>query len=329
MGTLFLSGSNSQLGYRVAQRLRADGAQRVIARQCTGPLDFAHGDVLFNAAAAQQLVELFRAEQVQTVIHLDLLGEDMPAPSSEGAFQHNVLGTLALLGACARAKVQRVILRSSTLVYGASNRNPMFIDEHAPVVKAQRSGLLRDYCELDLLAQQFARSHPQVAVVLLRCAGIVGDQAWSPLSAYLTQPAPPVLLGYNPRIQMLHPSDAADAFVRAAQGQQRGAFNLAADDPIGLEHAIRRTGRQPHAVLPLPAPLAALSRQQQQLVRWFADPAFLHYACVADTRRAHTELGWQPQHRSYDLLDALAAGRRTPRRATATERRLAALPPPE
>lgn len=329
MGSLFLAGSNAQLGYRVAQRLRQHTDQRLIERVCTGPLDFAHGDVLVNSAAAQQLIDLFRAEQVQTVIHLDLLGEDMPVANSEGAFQHNVLGTLALLGVCLHAGVRRVVLRSSTLVYGASNRNPMFIGEHAPVVKMRRSGLLRDYCELDLLAQQFARNHPQLEVVLLRCAGIVGDRAWSPLSAYLMQPAPPVMAGYSPRIQMLHPDDAAQAFVQAALGQQRGAFNLAARDPLGLGHAIRRSGRQPRPLLPLPSPLAAVVGQQKELTRWFADLSFLYYACVGDTRRAHAELGWQAQHSTYDLLDALAADRRTPSPAAPAEPMPTALLPSE
>jgi len=323
--TLFVNGSTTQLGYRVAQRLHQHPAVRLIHRASMIPLEFTHGDMLVSTAAAQQLVTWLRAEQVDTLIHLDVLGEDAPTTNHEAALQHNVMGTLTLLGACAAAGVRRVVVRSSTLVYGARANHPAFISEDTPVQKARKSGLLRDYCELDTLTQSFARSHPQMEVIILRCASIVGDQAWSPLTAYLTQRTPPVLIGFSPRIQVLHPDDAADAVVQAALGDACGSFNLAALEPIPLDQAIRLTGRQPRGVLPIPIALAGALGQRKQLTGWFADLEFLVYPCVADLRRAMHSLHWQPRHSAYDLLRGLASLHAAPR---ATPPRALPLPEP-
>lgn len=322
--TLFLNGSTTQLGYRVAQRLHQHPQVRLIQRASTIPLEFTHGDMLVSTAAAQQLVAWLRAEQVDTLIHLDVIGEDTPAPNREAALQHNVMGTLTLLGACAAAGVRRVIVRSSTLVYGARANQAAFITTDTPVQKARKSGLLRDYCELDTLTQIFAQSHPHTEVVILRCASIVGDQAWSPLTAYLTQRNPPMLIGYTPRIQVLHPDDAADAVLLAALGDACGCFNLAALDPIPLDQAIRLTGRQPRGVLPVPFALAGALGLRKQLTGWFADLEFLVYPCVADLRQTISTLHWQPRHSAYDLLRGLATLHAAPRATTPR-----ALPLPE
>jgi UDP-glucose 4-epimerase len=136
----------------------------------------------------------------------------------------------------------------------------------------------------------------------------VGGGIWSALAHYLAQPAPRMLLGFNPRIQLLHPDDAAAAFALAVHSSATGALNLAAADPLTLKQAVRLTGKQPVNV---PEPLlhvASWAGLRGSLPGgWPFERSFLRYACVADTRRAQAVLGWQPRHSSKACLRDLAA----------------------
>ncbi|HET9221002.1 MAG TPA: epimerase, partial [Roseiflexaceae bacterium] len=126
------------------------------------------------------------------------------------------------------------------------------------------------------------------------------------------QPAPRTLLGFDPRIQVLHAADAAVAFALAVLVDGvSGAFNIAADGPLTLTHAIQLAGRRS---LPLPGPLLNIADffggSTTRLTGGLPfDPDFLRYSCVADTSRARQELGWLPQHSADKALRQLAPER--------------------
>jgi UDP-glucose 4-epimerase len=243
-------------------------------------------------------------------------GEEQPAPADEPRRSDNLTAARAVLDACVAHGVRRVVLRSSVLVYGARKRNPVFISEQQGILRAQQAGLTRDYAEIEALAATYASEHPALDVVLLRCAGLVGGGIDSPLARYLVQHRPPTLAGFDPRIQVIHPDDAAAAWVLAALGSVRGPLNIAATPPLTLMHALRLAGSTP---APMVGPLHDLALRlgvSRPLVsaEWPFQTRFLHYACVGDTRRAQRSLGWQPSISSYAALRELAA-HRTPRRS--------------
>jgi UDP-glucose 4-epimerase len=304
--TILLSRSTGALARLVAQALSQRADVRLVGT------DEATPDAgLFAAHYApppdgHALAEVLRAEQVDVVLHVELAGEESPPPPDEQRLQQNVLERMRLLGACAAAGVRRVVLRSSTLVYGAGARNSAFLDEARALVCPPQRGLLRDYVDAELFAADFARTHPDMAVVVLRCAPLVGGGVGSPLVRYLAQPAPLMLAGFNPRVQVVHPADVAEACALAALGTASGVFNLAAEHPLPLAQAIRLSGRQP---VPVPAPLlktAARLGLSALPGMWELPRAFLRYSCVADTRRARRELGWVPRHSARVCLSAQA-----------------------
>lgn len=307
MGTTLITGINGRLAGLVAATLaRQDGA-RVIGVDRAAPAQAIDGVEYRQAELrGRTLGEIMRDGGVDAIIHLAQLGEEQDPPSREAAVRGHVLATQELLGACAASGVRRVVLRSSTLVYGARPDQPLFLDESTlPHATATRD-LIHDYVEIERFVEGFAAKHPQIAVAVLRCAGLVGASAASPLSRYLRQRAPITLLGFDPLIQTLHANDAALAFVLAAMSPHAtGAFNLAADAPLTLSHAIRLAGSQP---LPLAGPL-------MRAFRLIGGPAlgplpfgaeFLRYPCIADTRRARRDLAWEPQHAAEDALRELA-----------------------
>jgi UDP-glucose 4-epimerase len=182
--------------------------------------------------------------------------------------------------------------------------------EERPIARGGLSGLLRDYAEVEQFAASFAAQRPELTVVRLRCAPLLG--AWSPMADYFARPGPRMLLGFDPCIQLLHLDDAAAAFASAALGAGAGPYNLAADDTLCLSQAIRLAGQQP-VPLPEPAVALALALGNRTLIgSWPFDLAFLRHSCIADTRRAKRELGWAPAHGAVDTLRALRANGRAP-----------------
>jgi UDP-glucose 4-epimerase len=267
----------------------------------------AHADVASHHIPLPRggaLEALLRELSPTVVVHLDQPGEESPGDRA------GQLQTIDLLGACAAAGVGRVVLRSSTLVYGASAESPALLRESAPLRAEQMPGLQRDYVAIEQAAQLAAQRAPTMGVALLRCAPLVGGGVHSPIARYLRQPRPLTLRGFDPRLQLLHVDDAVVAFALAALGAARGPFNLAAADVISLGRAIRLAGRQPLPLGPLAFSGARLTQPLTGPIRASLpfDPAFLQYACVADTARARDLLGWAPQHTAADAASSLAEG---------------------
>ncbi len=246
----------------------------------------------------RELATMIRALAPDVVVHLDQPGEET-AGGRAGQLQ-----TIDLLGACVAANTPRLVFRSNTYVYGATVENPAFIPETQPLMLAASPGLQTDYVAIERAIAECAADHPAMAIVILRCAPMAGSGVDSPLLRYLYQPRPLMVGGYDPRIQLLHADDAVIAFVLAAVGNTHGAYNLAAADVLTLGRAIRLAGRQPFALGSMAFSGSRLLLPLTQTLRKSLpfDPAFLQYACVADTRRATEELGWIPQYTAVDAL---------------------------
>lgn len=309
MTTILITNIDGQPGARLARHLGGQSGLRLLGMGQQAADSAPEGCELYSPPlSGLPLAEFLRAQHVDVVAHLDIAAEEQGTYTREYTLQQHVIGTMLLLGACARAGVRRVILRSSTMVYGAYPNTPAFIPEDWPLARARRTGLRQNYSEVELFAAEFARTHPDLEILLLRCAPLLGGGVWSVLTHYLAQPAPRMLLGFNPRIQLLHPDDAAAAFALAVHSSATGALNLAAADPLTLKQAVRLAGKQPVQV---PEPLLHVASwvglRGSLLGAWPFERGFLRYACVADTRRAQTMLGWQPQHSTKACLRDLAA----------------------
>jgi UDP-glucose 4-epimerase len=291
------------------QQLPAASVEGVHLRQCD--------------MRGEMLLELLRAEGADVVVHLDFLGEEQRSAARDGSGRGNVFRAIEVLGAAAAAGVSRVVLRSSTLVYGARPNAPAFISESAPVIHGAHASLLQDYAETERVAAEFAARHPALQVAPLRCAGLVGGGVSSPLSRYLLRRPAPVMLGFDPRVQVLHTHDACVAIALAVLiDTLSGPVNVAADRPLLLSQAIALAGGQP---LPLPgqvfaaaelaregplpgvgAALSAVAGPAAQVLGELPfDSSYLRYACVADTNRV-CALGWHSQHTAEEALRELA-----------------------
>ncbi len=309
MATVLVTGIGGVLGSFVAGILATQPGVRVVGVGRVAPEQTpANVEVRVCDMSGETLLTMMRSSRVDAVVHLDISGEEEALPY-EIPGRGNVYRAIEALGACRAAGVKRIVMRSSTLVYGARPDAPVFLPEIAPLSTGVPAGLLQDYIEIERLVADFKARHPDMRITMVRCAPVAGNGVRSPVVQFFSRRPAPTLAGFDPRVQVLHIHDAAVALALATLNDQvDGAFNIAAHPPLLLSQAILLSGGQP---LPLPAfvfQAASLLEPLRSLIGVLPFPLeYLQYSCVGDTRRAACELHWEPQHKPDETLRELAA----------------------
>ena len=97
----------------------------------------------------------------------------------------NVRGTKQLLDHCVNHGVQKLVVISSSYVYGAFPENPYFMDEDSPLSASRSYAEIRDLVEVDTLASAFLWRYPHVRTCVLRPVNVLGYYVHSMIGQYL------------------------------------------------------------------------------------------------------------------------------------------------
>jgi UDP-glucose 4-epimerase len=299
MGRVVLvTGVSRDSGGRFARRMAAEpGVDRVIGVDVVPPRGDV-GDVTFVRADIRNpvIAKVIAGQDVDTVVHMSVESSPGPGGGRTSMKEHNVIGTMQLLAACQRAQgLERLVVKSSSSVYGSSSRDPAMFTEDMGAKRLARSGYAKDVLEVEGYVRGFARRRPDVVVTMLRAANTVGPGVSSPLTDYFRLPVVPRVLGYDARLQLLHETDLLGALRHAALAGVHGTFNLAGDGILMLSQALRRLGRP---TLPLPGfafgPIATVSGRPA-VRRLSAElTGYLTFGRGLDTSRMHDVLGFHP-----------------------------------
>ncbi len=311
---VMVTGVSRYLGGRFAQLLQADpdiarviGVDVVPPTQDLGDAEFVRADIR-NPIIGKVIA---RAE-VDTVAHMAVLATPIGAGGRATMKEINVIGTMQLLAACQKApSVQKLVVKSSTSVYGSSPRDPaMFTEDQEPQSLA-RSGYAKDSVEVEGYVRGFARRRPDVTVTTLRFANFIGPTVRTAMTSYFSLPLVPTVLGFDPRIQFIHEHDGLEAMWRAIVQDLPGTFNVAGDGVMTLSQAIRRTGH-PSIALPQPsAPLVGQVLRRLGLADFSNEQLrFLAFGRGVDTRQMKQVLGFQPHFSTVGAFEDFVAGQR-------------------
>ncbi|MBI4614788.1 MAG: NAD-dependent epimerase/dehydratase family protein [Planctomycetes bacterium] len=305
-----ITGVDGFWGRELALALAGDvGVERIVALGEKRPafgldrMEFVQIDLLHP-----MLVEVLASHGVEAVCHL---GPERRGRLDEDAFQKNVLGTMHLASAAANVGARKFVYQSSIRAYGARHDNPSFIPETRRVAKGMEYPENRDLYEIERYLEEFAGKRPEVGVVVLRFAWILGPVAGTPFSRTLDLPAVPTLLGFDPHFQFIHERDVVRALAHAVRSLERGVFNVAADGVVPLSRVLRKAGKLP---VPNPHPLAYGAARV--LARLGIDEPFpievdfLRYSVVADTRRMQAEMAFEPEHSADATIESYVRRRR-------------------
>lgn len=316
---ILVTGAARSTGRRLVASLAAEeGVEQVIAVDVTLPADRGAGEgkVRFLAGGLRtaMLLEAVRTSGIDTLVHLGVTAEPLAAGGRAAMKEQNVLGTMQLLAAAYHApRLRRVVLKSTTAVYGSSPGDPAVWTEEMPT-DTPRSGFGKDAIEVEDAVRSFQRRRPDVAVTVLRLANQVGPTVSNPLTRYFELPACPTVFGFDPRLQFLHEDDTQRVLRRAVLGPATaGTFNVAGDGVVLLSQAIRIAGKPP---LPIPEPLVGLAAELLHRTLDFSPEQvrFLQFGRVADGSKARERLGFTPEWSSLAAFEDFAS--RLPRLLT-------------
>lgn len=302
-------GVSNPLGAEVARRLAPQvpmlfGCDVVDPVSALEEMDFVHADTRLSVIG-----KLVRRLQIDTVVHLAVM---VDSPHDERSIHEtDVIGTMNVLVGCAApsSPVRRLVVKSSAAIYGSGPNDPSFFSEDMTNWDRLASGLTRDLLEMEQLVNDFALRNERCGVSVLRLGLRVSED--TTLARYLSLPIVPTFAGFDPRLQLLHEDDAADAIVRATLGNHSGVFNVAGDGIVLLSQAIGIMGGRSAPVLP---PYGRwFSRLAMRMFAGVEMPAHLadviSFGLVMDCGRLVAEFGWKPAFSSRQTMDALARGK--------------------
>jgi UDP-glucose 4-epimerase len=308
MGRIAVTGTSSFLGARILRRLaELHGGERIVAIDIAAPpaalRGVRHALVdLTLPAADQRLLEVFREDEVESVVHAAFFGE----PRRDTAYAHELesIGTLNLAAAAAAAGVEQLVVRSFTAVYGAHGQNPNFLREEHPPRAQSPLQWVRDKLEAERHAQAYAERYPRLTVTLLRFAPLLGPGVRSFYARYFSRRVVSLLMGYDPLVQLLHPEDALEALLLALQARKPGVFNVAPRDTLSLRTAAHLADK---LVVSVPHPVAYAAAELAWAAGVGVAPAgfvdYGRYPFVADGEKARRELGFVARYGSRESLE--------------------------
>ena len=332
---VLVTGVSRFLGGNLAARLAANPAiDRVLGVDTVPPpreLLRRMGRTEFVRADIRNplISKVISGASVDTVVHASLSAAPSTAGGRTTMKEMNVIGTMQLLAACQKAPtVRRMVLKSTTAVYGSSPRDPALFDEAMTPKALPSGGYAKDAAEIEGYVRGFARRRPDCRVTLLRCANVIGPHVVSPITSYFRLPVIPRVLGFDARLQFLHQNDLFAVLQHSVSSDVAGTFNVAGDGILMLSQGIRRLQR-PSVPLPGFAVGGVGSGLRSARLADFSPEqiAFLTYGRGVDTTRMRAELGFEPGYTTEEAFADFRAllpptGGRTDRVLAAMESQL-------
>jgi len=325
-----ISGGAGFLGLHLARRLVADGhAVRTLDlaplddTELEGRVEELRGDVRLTADARTLVAG------ADVLVHA---AAALPIQESRAAIRSvNVEGAAVMFGAAAEAGVRRVVLVSSTAVYGVPERHPIHEDD--PLVGVGAYG--ESKIEAEGLCAAFGRRG--LETVIVRPKTFVGPErlgVFEILFDWIRDDRRIYMLGTGEnRYQLLAVEDLVDAIVLAAERREAagetvnvgaGRFGTVRSD---LQTVIDHAGSASR-LTEVPARPAEIALRTLELLRvsplaeWHYKTA--HRDSFVDVGKAERLLGWTPRFSNAEALcrtyDWYLAHRETLKAAGVTHR---------
>jgi len=305
--------TGAQPGEKVLITGIAGGQGRLIARRLGGEFALAGVDrmpwedhpaeipVHVLDLRKRKMEDIFRTERPDSVVHHAFIRHFRVEPRVR--HEVNVLGTKRLLEYCVAYGVKRVVVLSSSYVYGALPDNPSYVDEEYPLSVSRTYPEVRDLAEVDTLCSAFLWRHPEVATTIIRPVATLGPSVSSTMARYLGQPYVPMIMGFDPMTQFIHAEDVAEAVAVSLERGTHGVYNVVGPGAVPLSVAVRETGG---TALPIPEPIARFVIGQLFQLGLYHTPAgaidFVKFPCTLDGRRFRTATGFRPRFSLQDIF---------------------------
>ena len=308
---VLLTGVSRYLGGRVARTLSTSGlVRRVIGVDVVPPThDIGAADFVRADIRNPVISKIIATEDVDTVVHMNVIATPTFVGGRSSQKEINVIGTMQLLAACQKAaSVQRLVVKSSTSVYGSSSRDPAMFTEEMGAQRQPRAGFGKDSMEVEGYVRGFSRRRPDTAIHLIRFANCMGPSIRTSLTDYFTLPVVPTPLGFDARLQFVHEDDLVRAMVESTVGSQEGIVNVAGDGVITLAQAVALVGRPSVPVVAQAAGMIGGMFKRFGLADFSPDQmSLLSHGRGVDTTRMREAFGFEPEFTTREAFETFAA----------------------
>jgi nucleoside-diphosphate-sugar epimerase len=283
-----------------AERMAADRAEGVLWRHA----DVASPEVADSLAGADVVVHLAAADDLATVLGL---------PATERRVRA-VRAAQAVTTAAAAVGVQRLIVVTTAMVFGARPDNPVPLSDDAVGRADPDDGLIGDLLEVERVLERTPRVHPGLSLTVIRPAALVGPGVDSAVTRHFEAPRLLVLRGASTRWQFCHVDDLAAAIWTALELGIDGWLTAGSVDSLTEGDVERLSGMRR---LEVPAGLAFSTAERLHRVGVLPTPAselayVVHPWVIGSATLAAA--GWVPAHDNESCLRVLleeVSGRRT------------------
>lgn len=318
---LAITGSSGYLAQQLISRLGHDPdceyilgmdiRRREFTLPC--PAEFLRFDL---TAPWELLAEFWTKRRINAGLHL--AWQFNPLHDRHRLREVDVQGSLNFFRAAAAANLRRVVYCGSTTAYvnPQNSATAPWIDEGTKPTGTPQYLYSHHKAEIDRVVQDFQEQHPEIRVILLRGAIVLGAHTQNIVSKMLDWPWRrfPWMFqvhGADPPFQFLSEEDMSAILLRAVKAEEGGIFNCAGDGVIRYSDVIRTAGKHPWA---LPATLLYPLLHLLWKLRMSPFPAgildLVRYPWVADTTRLKSVFGYTPRHTSQQALAEFLEARR-------------------
>ena len=212
---VLITGVGSYIGSALARRLQDDpGVEHVAGLDMRPPAARLEQTHFIEADLRDPVIAtLIPQEEVDTVVHNQIVRRPGPNMSERAMHDINVIGTLQLLAACERSSsIETIVIRGSAGIYGSEPQAPQFFREELARLYPLRTRFQRDVGEIESLFETYARRHPSVVCTMLRYQPAIG-----PVAGHPGHPLPgPARGAHLPRLRPAHPAGARGGRPRRA-----------------------------------------------------------------------------------------------------------------
>lgn len=316
-------GATGNVGTALLRKLAAEGGHELVgvARRAPDPGGEPYQSAVWHAVdigSPNGVASLRSAfEGCDAVVHLAWVIQ--PNHRQNELHRVNVEGSWQVFEAAAEAGVKHLVYASSVGAYSPGPKDER-VDESWPTGGLHTSHYSRQKAAVERLLDRFEADHPDIAVARLRPGLIFQSGQASEVGRYflgrfipqqVARVRVPVLpMPRSMVFQAVHAEDAADAYAKVLAARARGAFNIAAEpvlDPTTFPPVLGAKKS-----VPLPgAVLRALVLLSWNLRIQRTDPGWIDMALhvpIMDTRRARSELRWEPRRTSQEAVTAVLGG---------------------
>ena len=312
---VLITGVSRFWGSDLAQRLEAvPSIERIVAIDTdTPPVELQRTDFVRADIRHSLIGKLLQTLEIDTVVHAGLIVDPRRA-RPRAVHETNVIGTLNLMAACGApgSPVRKLVVKSSSAVYGAESDDPSIWGEDTARRASPRDPFTRDLDEVEGYVRDFTLRRPDVATTVLRFANVLGPTHSTPFSRLFDLPVIPTVAGFDPRLQFVHEADAVAVLEHAVTGTCPGIYNVAGAGVVVLSQAVAIMGAINLPILPIVGAELAMSLIDRAVPLGFAPhlTRLLQYGRVVDTSALQQRFGLQLSHTTAETVLAHARERR-------------------